>query len=84
MNSVVKSVRGRARNKAVCSEDEPNNKKPSIRRAAGGRQGCTSMSCVGWSVVMSRVRKGLKYLKWHIHGLQFIDTHKGKSIMFQM
>lgn len=62
MNSVVKSVRGRARNKAVCSEDEPKNKKPSIRRPEGGRQGCTSMSCrAGWSVVMSRVRRGLKY-----------------------
>ena len=63
MNSVVKSLRGRTRNKAVCSEDEPDNKKPSIRRAEEGRQGCTSMSCVGWSAAMSRGRKGLKYLK---------------------
>lgn len=37
VNSVVKSVRGRARSKAVCSEDEPNNKKPSLRRPEGGR-----------------------------------------------
>ena len=37
VNSVVKSVRGRARSKAVCSEDEPNNKKPSVRRPERGR-----------------------------------------------
>lgn len=38
MNSVAQSVRGRARNKTTCSEDEPNNKKQAPGDLKGGRR----------------------------------------------
>lgn len=85
VNWVAKSGRGMAKNKVICSEHEPNIKKPASGNLKGKTQGYCKMSrCPGESAVMNGGRKGKvrNIFKWHIHVFRCIDVHKGKTLYF--
>lgn len=80
---VAKSVRGMAKNKATCSEHEPNIKKPASGNLKGEAQGYGKMSCCpGESAVMNGGGKVRSHFKWHIHVFRCIDVREGKTLCF--